>query len=83
MDSAAVKRIDQVSIGSNGVDDISHSHRTYPENLMPFDPKDLPVKDQAGDPGGGGIGGLGKRPFGPAAAARPSPPLAAAAGRSH
>lgn len=76
MDSAAVKRIDQVSIGSNGVDDISHSHRTYPENLMPFDPKDLPAKDQAGDPGGGKqppFGGL--RPGGGLAAGGNEKPL--------
>ncbi len=66
MDSAAIKRIDQVSIGSNGVDDISHSHRTYPKNLRPFDPKDAPKKDgeQPGGPGGlvgirGGGGGAG------------------------
>lgn len=38
--TAAVKRIDHISIGSNADLDGSHSHRTYVEGLKPFDEKD-------------------------------------------
>ena len=38
--TAAVKRIDQISIGSNDFGDVSHSHRTFPVGLKPFDEKD-------------------------------------------
>jgi hypothetical protein len=35
-ETAAVKRIDHVSIGSNDRDDVGHSHRTFAEDLRPF-----------------------------------------------
>ena len=63
MDSAAVKRIDHVSIGSNGADDFSHSHRTFPTNLRPFDRRGLPPPDPGVGVGVGigiGIGGVGR-----------------------
>jgi hypothetical protein len=41
-ETAAVKRIDHISIGSIAPDDISHSQRTFPDPLHPFDKKDLP-----------------------------------------
>ncbi len=39
--TAAVKRIDLVSIGSNGQDDVSNSQRTFSVPLRPFDEKDM------------------------------------------
>ena len=60
--TAAVKRIDQVTIGSNGDGEISHSHRTYEKPLRPFDTKD--IGDAKPVVGGGAVGGFGegKRP---------------------
>ena len=55
-ETAAVKRIDQISIGSNGgdVDGISHSQRTFYDSLRPFDDKDIGKDDAAAaGPGGG------------------------------
>jgi hypothetical protein len=43
--TAAVKRIDQISIGSNDQYDISHSQRTIAFGLQPFDPKDVVADD--------------------------------------
>jgi hypothetical protein len=40
-ETAAVKRIDQITIGSNDPAEIAHSHRTYPLGLRPFDEKDM------------------------------------------
>jgi hypothetical protein len=45
-ETAAVKRIDHVSIGSIAPDDISHSQRNFPEPLTPFDKKDLPKEEK-------------------------------------
>ena len=41
--TAAVKRIDQIAIGSNADGDISHSHRTFPDGLIPADEADKGV----------------------------------------
>ena len=41
--TAAVKRIDQIALGSNGQDDMSHAHRTFPEGLIPFEEADKGV----------------------------------------
>jgi hypothetical protein len=59
-ETAAVKRIDQISIGSIAADDTSLSHRNFPDGLRPFDEKDMPKKEEAkgndnmgkGPPGG-------------------------------
>ena len=71
-ETAAIKRIDQISIGSNAPDDIAHSQRTYYDNLRPFDVADI------GAPDGGvavvfqpklkGPGGFDPRKKGPAIA---------------
>src|SRR5262249_112548 len=45
-ETAAVKRIDHISIGSIAPDDISHSQRTFPDVLRPFDEKDLPKEEK-------------------------------------
>src|SRR5262249_43229593 len=69
-ETAAVKRIDHISIGSIAPDDISHSQRTFPDVLRPFDEKDLPKEEKKeekeGVPPGGkrfgreeGLGGPG------------------------
>jgi hypothetical protein len=44
-ETAAVKRIDHISIGSIAPDDISHCQRTFPDALRPFDDKDLPKQE--------------------------------------
>ena len=70
-ETAAVKRIDHVSIGSVSADDTSLSHRNFPDGLRPFDEKDMPKKEEAkgGDnmagkqppgSGNGGGGGFGR-----------------------
>jgi hypothetical protein len=38
-ETAAVKRIDHISFGGLGGGDCSHSHRTYPQGLKPFQEK--------------------------------------------
>lgn len=48
-DTAAVKRIDYISIGSNDGASISHSHRTFPEGLKPLDSKDAEVAQKPDD----------------------------------
>ncbi len=54
-ETAAIKRIDHISIGSNEGVDISHSHRTYTLGLRPFDEKDKP-KEEAGGKGPAAVG---------------------------
>jgi len=63
-ESAAVKRIEQISMGSLAESDCCHSHRTFPEGLKSFAP--APVKAAAPGPGGppGGPGGDMKMPQG-------------------
>jgi hypothetical protein len=58
-ETAAVKRIDQVSIGSLADGDCCQSHRTLPNGLKPF--KEAPKKDGAdkGNLGPGGPSGTG------------------------
>ncbi|MBI2805658.1 MAG: hypothetical protein HYX68_11830 [Planctomycetes bacterium] len=69
-EGAAIKRIDQITIGSNGAGELSHSHRTFPEGLRPLvlapDAKDGDKDKQSGGPPGPG-GGLkvGSGGFGP------------------
>jgi hypothetical protein len=66
-ETAAVKRIDHVSIGSVAPDDISHSQRSFPEPLRPFDEKDKPKEEnkdpkqdeQVDRPRGPRLGGFG------------------------
>jgi hypothetical protein len=65
-ETAAVKRIDLVTVGSQGYDDISQSFRTYPDGLDPLKPGDASVLAVAGlnpnpaDQGRpGGVGGVG------------------------
>jgi len=41
-ETAAVKRIDQVSLGSLAPDEFSHSHRTFSEDQRPYKTKDKP-----------------------------------------
>jgi hypothetical protein len=64
--TAAVKRIDQISIGSNDTGDISHSQRTFPVGLRPLDDKDLARGGDAGKGAPVAAGGKGK--------VRPPPP---------
>jgi hypothetical protein len=58
-ETAAVKRIDQISIGSNASGDIAHGHRTYTDGLFPFlvadigAPDDLTGVGNVPGPGGG------------------------------
>jgi hypothetical protein len=47
-ETAAVKRIDLVTVGSQGYDDISQSFRTYPDGLDPLKPGEAGVLDVAG-----------------------------------
>lgn len=56
--TAAVKRIDQVTIGSNTDGDIAHSHRTYQTALRPFDINDM----EGAKPAVGGGPVVGKFP---------------------
>jgi hypothetical protein len=73
--TAAIKRIDQVSIGSNASDEISHSHRTFVDGLKPFDEKDPINQAAAGKTAGSGTtpgmtpgmtpGGSGRETKGP------------------
>ncbi len=53
-ETAAVKRIDQVSIGNVAAGDCAHSHRTFPEGVRPLK-KEEKVEAPAGE--GGGPGG--------------------------
>jgi len=50
-ETAAVKRIDQITIGSLAADDSSHSHRTFPEGLQPLKKVEVKGEDPKG-PGG-------------------------------
>jgi hypothetical protein len=64
--TAAVKRIDYISIGSNDGSEISHSQRTFPVGLRPLDEKEMQAL-AAGDakgaaPTGKGAGGGNKKP---------------------
>jgi hypothetical protein len=72
-ETAAVKRIDHITIGSVDGTEIAHSHRTYPDGLRPLvEPKDKGAADEKrpGDgkmpagpgiipPGGPGLPGVG------------------------
>jgi hypothetical protein len=55
-ETAAVKRIDQISIGSNASGDIAHGHRTYVDSLRPFLYADIGIPDDLGGVGPGNIG---------------------------
>ena len=57
--TAAIKRIDQISIGSNEAGDVSHSQRTLVLGLRPFDDK-AAVDFKAGKGAAGGKG-MGKK----------------------
>jgi hypothetical protein len=59
-ETAAVKRIDHISIGSNDPSEFAHSQRTFPLGLRPFDDKDIVKAD---DPKMGKMGG--ERPINP------------------
>lgn len=65
-ETAAIKRIDHISIGSVDGDDISLSNRAFENPLRPFDERDVEKADAGGDGGGGGgpPGGGGKMEFG-------------------
>jgi hypothetical protein len=56
-DLAAVKRIDDIVIGSDGAGAIAHSHRTYPLGLRPYREEKV-VKKEGEDPA------KGPNPFG-------------------
>ena len=58
--TAAIKRIDQISIGSNEAGDVSHSQRTLVLGLRPFDDK-AAVDFKAGKGAAGGKG-MEKKP---------------------
>jgi hypothetical protein len=76
--TAAIKRIDQVSFGSLSGDDLSHSHRTIVDGLKPFDPKDAEVA--AGPAGPGGMPGMPGMPEGPPGAGGKAAPMPLPAG---
>jgi hypothetical protein len=65
-ETAAIKRIDQVSIGSNAGGDVSHGHRTYLDSLRPFLDADIGAPDDVD-------GNAQQRPVGPAPAAGKQP----------
>jgi hypothetical protein len=65
-ETAAIKRIDHIAIGSAVGEDMSFGHRTVPLPLLPFGGK-VEKKEEAGEKPGGqgpGPGGLGKVPGG-------------------
>jgi hypothetical protein len=69
-ETAAVKRIDQITIGSIAPNDIAHSHRSFPKVLLPFDKNDLPKEPEKDSkdgiqPKGPPIGRESAPPFGP------------------
>ena len=64
-ETAAVKRIDQISIGSNAGGDVSHSHRTVLEGLRPFLKADEDAPDDLGVGGGGAVAPGGPKNPGP------------------
>jgi hypothetical protein len=61
-ETAAVRRIDHVSIGAGGGDEWSHSHRTAHKQLQPFKKKPVEEKKEGegSGPGGGGLLAAGK-----------------------
>jgi hypothetical protein len=64
-DTAAIRRIDQITLGSLSSDEISHSHRTFVSGLKPWREKKL---DAALVPPGGPPGAPGAPPMPPGAA---------------
>ncbi len=77
--TAAVKRIDQISIGSNDTGDMSHSQRTFPTGLRPLDEDEAKKRAEAkgggAGPAKGGAKGAGPMPA-DQRAARPREPFA-------
>jgi hypothetical protein len=63
-ETAAVKRIDVISIGALSADEYSHSHRTFPEDQKPLTKLDVPTGPTIQLPAGGapqfGRGGAGR-----------------------